>query len=324
MFELGAPYWLLLVPIVVLPWLSGRPRVAFSSLRLVVTGASLRAALAWIPPLLASVGLGLLVVAMARPQRVDRELIVERDGVDIMLVLDVSGSMEQTDYELGGRPISRLAIAREVIADFVEGRPEDRTGLVIFGEEALTSVPLTLDNQGMAAYLRQIQAGMAGKKATAVGDAIAIAAQRLKDLDAPSRLMILVTDGRSNAGQLGPIDAAQAAAALGIRIYTVGIGGDGRSQGGLFGSLFQAASRSELDEETLQQIADISDAEYFRAKDTQALRQVYDTIDEMEKTTAEVAEFVHREERFALPAWLGLLALLLSVTLSETWLRRLP
>lgn len=322
MFEFGAPLALLLLPIAVAPWLSGRGRMAHASLSMIRIGHSPRVLLAWLPMLFASLGLASLVIALAQPRHVDREQIVEQDGLDIMMVLDVSGSMEIEDYELGGSSVSRLSIAREVIADFVQGRPEDRVGLVIFGEEAISSVPLTLDKGGMVAYLRQIQIGMAGKKATAVGDAIAIAAQRLKELAAPSRIMILVTDGRSNAGQIMPLDAAKAAAALDIRIYTVGIGTPGGGQGML--SRFLGGRRSELDEATLTEIALLTDGEYFRAEDTRALRNVYAIIDEMETTTAEVSEFVHVEHRYHLPAGLGLLALMASILLSETWLRRLP
>ena len=260
------------------------------------------------------------------PQQVEREQIIQQDGIDIMLALDVSGSMETDDYTVDGQWVSRLAVAREVIADFVEGRPEDRVGLVIFGEEAVPSVPLTMDHSGMATYVRQIQIGMAGKATTAVGDAIAVSAQRLGALDAPSRVLILVTDGRSNSGQIEPLDAARAAATLGIRIYTVGIGSDsgGGRQNGLLGRLMGAGRRSDLDEDSLRAIADATGGRYFRAKDAQALRQVYETIDQLEKTTAEIEEFVQIEELYRPPAALGLVLLLLSTLLSETWLRRLP
>ena len=322
MLELGAPWWLLALPLSLVPLLARQPRAAFSALGLLATRASLRVRLARLPDVLAAVGIALLVLALARPQLVDREQFVEREGIDIMLVLDVSGSMEIADYVFSGSEVSRLLVAREVIADFVEGRTEDRVGLVIFGEDALTSVPLTLDQGGMASYMRQLQVGMAGARATVIGDAIAVAAQRLDALDAPTRVMILVSDGANHGGQLMPLDAAQAAAALGIRIYTVGIGTAGGGRG-LLGRMF-ARSNNDLDEETLRAIAEVSGGEYFYAEDTRALRQVYATIDQLEKTTAEVAEFVRRDERYHLPAGLGILALLLSALLGETWLRRLP
>ena len=322
MLELGAPLWLLALPLALAPFLARWPRAAFSSLAILDAASSWRVRIARLPELIAAVGIVCLVIALARPQLVDREMRVDREGIDIMMVLDVSGSMEISDYVFAGREVSRLAVAREVIADFVEGRKEDRVGLVIFGEEAITSVPLTLDQGGMAAYLRQIQIGMAGPQATVIGDAIAVSAQRLDALDAPSRIMILVTDGASNGGLLQPLDAATAASALGIRIYTVGIGSTSGSRG-LLGRIM-GRGNSDLDEETLRAIAAAADGAYFYAEDTRSLRQVYETIDKLEKTTAEVTEYVHREERFHLPAGLGMLALLVSALLSETWLRRLP
>jgi Ca-activated chloride channel family protein len=322
MIEWASPWWFLALPVALAaPWLSARPAVAFSALSLLAPRRTLRLALAGLPGLLSSIGLALLVVALARPQLVDRERVIETEGLDIFLVLDTSGSMEIEDYTLSGSRASRLAVAREVIADFVEGRPDDRVGLVVFGEEALAAMPLTLDHSGMAAYVRQIPIGMAGRRATVVGDAIAIAAQNLVELEAESRLMILVTDGRSNAGQVDPLDAAAAAAALGIRIYTVGIGAEGE-QGGLFGMF--ASRGSDLDEESLSRIAELTGGKYFRAETSRALRQVYDTIDALEKTTAESVVYVHTEERFT--PWLlgGVCLLLLSTLLGETWLRRLP
>ena len=323
MIEWASPWWFLALPIALLaPWLSGRPAMAFSSLTLLEARRSLRLLLAPLPAVLSSLGLALLVAALARPQLVDRERVIEKEGLDIYLVLDTSGSMEIEDYTFNGSRATRLHVAREVIADFVEGRPDDRVGLVVFGEDAVPAMPLTLDHGGMAAYVRQIPIGMAGRRATVVGDAIAIASKNLSELDAESRLMILVTDGRSNAGQITPLEAAAAAAALDIRIYTIGIGGAGEQGGGLFG-LFSSRG-SDLDEETLTAIAEQTGGQYFRAENTRALRQVYDTIDALEKTTAESTVYVHTEERFA--PWLlgGLALLLLSTLLSQTWLRRLP
>jgi len=321
MFEWGNPLWFMAIPLVLVPLLSRRGRLAFSSLQLVQRRHSLRTLLAWVPQALCAMGIGFLIVALARPQEVNRERMVEHEGIDILLVLDTSGSMEIDDYNLSARSVSRLVVAREVIADFVEGRPHDRVGLVVFGEEAFTSVPLTLDHKGMASFLRQIQIGIAGERRTAIGDAIAIAAQRLKDLDAQSRVMILLTDGQSNAGQIEPLDAAEAAASLGIRIYTVGIGTPGGRQG-MFG--FFSARGDGLDEETLQAIAELSGGQYFRATDTQALRQVYETIDRLEKSTAEITELVIRDERYHWPLQVGLFLIIVHWVLKETVLRRLP
>ncbi|RME26281.1 MAG: VWA domain-containing protein [Deltaproteobacteria bacterium] len=321
MIEWASPWWLLgILPALLVPWWGRGPRLRHASVAAIAQGRSLRTALAWVPRALGSAALVLICVALARPQLVDRERIVDSEGIDIMLVLDTSGSMEAEDYTLNGRPASRLEVAKEVIADFVAGRPNDRIGLVVFGEEAFTQVPLTLDHDALIEILRQVVLGVAGRRATALGDAMAVAGARLKDLDAPSKVMILLTDGRNNAGQVPPLEAAEAARALGIRVYTVGIGTTGG--GGLRG--FFTGRGGDLDEKTLQAIARITNARYFRADDTQALRDVYATIDQLERSTAEAREFVHTEERYH--GWLigGLLLLALQLLLGETWLRRLP
>jgi Ca-activated chloride channel homolog len=323
MLEWATPWWFLALPIAALaPWFIRAPRMAISSLGAIHARTTLRSALAWTPKLLGSVGLVLLVVALARPQFVDRERVVEREGVDIMLVLDTSGSMEARDYQIGRRRASRLSAAKQVISKFVQGRVDDRIGLVIFGEDAFTQVPLTTDGRAMIALLSQVDIGLAGKRATAVGDAIAVAGKRLKDLDAPSKVIILLTDGQSNAGQVEPMEAAEAVGTLGIRVYTIGIGGGGGGSGGLFGML--TSSRNDLDESTLKAIAVTTGGAYFRADDTDALLKVYETIDQLEKTTAEVKEFVSTEERYQPWLWAGLAFLAAQLLLSETLLRRLP
>ena len=308
--------WLLPVVLVV-PWLARHPRLAWSALTLTDSPPSLRQRLAFVPTLLTSLALAALTLALARPQHVDRQRVVEREGIDILLVLDTSGSMEAEDYSVGRRRVSRLRAAKEVIARFVEGRPDDRIGLVVFGDQAFTQVPLTTDHGAMQRFLKQVSIGIAGQS-TAIGDAIAIAAQRMKELDAPERVIILLTDGDSRTG-MDPIDAAKAAAALDMRVYTIGMGAAGG--GGMLG-LFGRGST--LDEETLRKIAQLTDAQYFRADDTRSLLEVYKTIDALETTTAEVEEFVHRDERYHGVLALGLLLLLVQQLLAQTWLRRLP
>jgi len=321
--EWANPWWLLaLLPAVALPWLGGGLRLAWPSVSTLQGGRSLRLLLAPAPRVLGSLGLCLLVLAMARPQLVDRERVVESQGIDIMLVLDTSGSMEAEDYTLNGRGVSRLRIAKEVIADFIDGRPDDRVGLVVFGEEAFTQVPLTLDHASLDGILAQVQLGVAGRRATAIGDAMAVAGKRLKDLEVPTKVMILLTDGSNNAGTISPQEAALALKALGVKVYTVGIGSVGGGGGGLRGLL--GGRGSDLDENTLKAIAVTTDGQYFRADSTQALREVYATIDKLEKSTAEAKEYVHTDERYH--GWIiaGLGALLLHLLLGETWLRRLP
>jgi len=322
MTELATPWaLLLLLPVLALPaqrWATGRNRLAVASLDAASTGWSVRLLLAWLPGLLQLVGLVLCVIALARPRETQRDVVVESEGLDILLAVDTSGSMQATDFQVGGRPMDRLSVAKGVMAEFVDGRPHDRIGVVVFGEEAFTQVPLTLDHDTLNDSLANVQIGVAGAQGTAIGSAIAIGAKRLKDLEAPDRVMIVLTDGRNNAGRITPMQAAQAASALGIKVYTIGVGA---TRGGLR-SVFGMSDG--LDEEGLTRIADATGGRYFRATDTASLQQIYDTIDELEPSPAEVSELVQHVERyrwFLLPG-VGLLGL--SLLLSTTWLRRGP
>lgn len=324
MLELASPWWLLGLPLAALvPFLRRGARVRLSALSTLDHRRGLRYWASYLPPVLASLGLIWLTMALARPQQVDRERVLDREGIDIQIVLDTSGSMEAEDFMVGGRAANRLVVSKAVIAQFIEGRPDDRVGLVVFGEEAFTQVPLTLDHNAVISMLSQVEIGMAGSRATAIGDAIAVAGRPLKELEAESRVMILLTDGHNNAGRVDPLVAAKAADTLGVRIYTIGVGSkDGGGRGGLLG-LFRR-QRSDLDEPMLKNIAAQTKARYFRAADTKALAEVYATIDELEKTTAQAKVYVHRDERFQPFAMTGICFLLVSVLLGETRLRRLP
>ncbi len=325
MFQLQHPIWLallLLLPLVA--WRRmGRHRapVRWTSLVVVGGGRSWQSLLAPLLPLVELVGLGLLVIGLARPQLTHRETVVESDGIDIMLALDTSGSMEALDFTVGVQQASRLQVARRVMSEFIEGRPHDRMGLVVFGEEAFTQVPLTLDHDTLQDFLRLVQIGMAGPNKTAIGEAMAVASKRLSQLEAPSRVLVLLTDGRSNAGRLTPVQAAEVAEALGIRVYAIGVGAMEGSGGGLF-SVFRQGDH--VDEETLRQIAAVTGGQYFRATDTRSLREIYATIDALETSTAQVTEFVHREELFRLALLPGLGLLMLHLLLGWTVFRRLP
>lgn len=322
MLEWMYPQWFLALPLALLPlWGWWQPHtLRFSSVQAIQAPRSVRSLFTWLPPLLETLALGMLVIALARPTVVHRETQRESQGIDIMLSVDTSGSMEQPDMGARGREISRLDAAKLVMANFVKDRPDDRIGLVLFGQEAFVQVPLTLDHDALADLLGQVEIGMAGKNATAVGDAIAIAAKRMKELKAPSKVLILVTDGRSNAGSVEPLEAAKAAAALGIRVYPIGVGSTGgRGLMGIFGG-----GGADVDEPTLRQIASLTSGKYYRATDAAALAQVYSDIDTLEKSTAKVKEYVHRDEMYLnwlLPA-LGLYVL--QLLLAQTWQRRLP
>jgi Ca-activated chloride channel family protein len=272
---------------------------------------------------LRGVTIALVVAALARPQMVLRETWRESDGLDILLAIDTSGSMEAPDMGTGGASVTRLEAGKRVMVEFVEGREGDRIGLLLFGQEAFIQVPLTHDHVALADFIREIDIGAAGKRATAVGDAIAVATKRMKDLEAPSKLVVLVTDGRSNAGQVSALQAAEAAAALGVKVYTIGIGGAGTASRGLL-TAWMGGQGADIDEPMMRRVAAITGAKYWRATDASTLREVYANIDLLETSPAKSKEFVHRDELFRdflLPAiglWLAELLLGLGP------LRRLP
>lgn len=317
--EFGAPQALLLaIPVLALPL----QRVLTGKNVLAVPGVgrrpwAIRPLFAGLPDLLRISGLLLLVVALARPWITHREEITQTPGLDILLAIDTSGSMRADDMRTKYGFASRIDVAKGVAQEFVAGRSHDRIGVVPFGEEAFTWVPLTLDHETLSDSIGQVDIGMAGSRGTAVGTAIAVSAKRMKKLDSPSRVVILVTDGRSNTGRIEPIAAAQAAGALGMRVYTIGVGGDG---GGIFGM----SPDEGVDEPTLRQIAKLTGGRYFRATDQRTLEQVYATIDDLEKSPAKTKELVEHDERFACPLTKGAILLLIGAFLQATILRRGP
>jgi Ca-activated chloride channel family protein len=324
MIEYQHPWFFLgFIPLAVLVFLTWGQRgvraLNWSSMAGIQKRWTPRLLLAPLPKFLQVVGLGAMIIAIARPQRVHSEQILKSEGIDIVLALDVSGSMEAPDFRLKGREVDRLHIAKKVVGDFVEGRPFDRIGLVVFGEEAFTQVPLTLDHDALHSFLDNVQIGMAGANQTAIGQALAISARQLGRLEAPSKVLILLTDGRNNAGALSPLQAAEAAKTLGVTVYTVGVGATEARRRGFF-----QGNTEEIDEETLTQIAEATGGQYFRGTNSQGLASIYETIDRLEKSTAEIKELVNREELFHMALLPGVLCLLLQLLLSRTLLRRLP
>ena len=320
--EWASPWaWLLLIPVLLLPlqgFATGINRLAVPTSSGVKHRWTLRRLLAGVPNVLMFVALGLMVLALARPQEVKRQVIRSSDGLDIMLAIDTSCSMEAEDLNAGLRKVSRLGVAKGVVADFVEGRPYDRIGIVVFGEEAFTHVPLTLDHGTLQSVLDQVQIGIAGQ-GTAIGSAIAVAARRLRQIDNPSRIMILLTDGENNAGVLQPVAAATAAAAFDIRIYTIGIG---KSRPLSVSSVF--AGSDGLDEVTLKAIAQKTQGEYFRATSAGSLESIFETIDTLETSRAEVSERANATEWYRWVLLPAAVFLLLQLVLGSTWLRRWP
>lgn len=281
---------------------------------------TLREKLYHFPFLLRILSVALLIIAAARPQTFSTGENIYTEGIDIAMVLDISGSMLAEDF----KP-NRLEAAKNVIDEFIEGRTTDKIGLVIFARESFTQCPLTIDYSVLRSLLKEIKSGML-EDGTAIGIAIANGVNRLKDSKAKSKVMILLTDGVNNAGEIDPISAAQIAKDFGIRIYTVGVGTRGQAPYPFvtpFGKQYQMVP-VEIDEETLTQIAKITGGKYFRATNNEKLKEIYNEIDKLEKTKVEVTSYRNASEEFYVFAGFSFLFILLEVLLSNTYLRTLP
>ena len=318
-------YGLLLIPLLVL-WYIRKHRVITSDVRfstlLPFAGVkpTLKERLRHSPFILRMVMLAALFIAMARPQTTSHGENIYSEGIDIALLLDISGSMLAEDFQP-----NRVGAAKEVAQRFIDGRRNDRIGLVIFAGQSFTQCPMTLDYRVLKNLLRQVQPGMV-EDGTAIGMAIAQGVNRLKDSKAKSKIMILLTDGVNNRGEIDPLTAAQIAATFGIRIYTVGVGTEGEAPYPVqtpFGIRYQNIP-VDVDEATLQKIAGITNGEYFRARNNRMLRDIYQEIDKLEKSRIEVKSYRSYAELFYEWAGAGMLLLLLEVTLSGTLLRKLP
>jgi len=263
------------------------------------------AAIAWI----------LLVIAAARPERIGDELEVPVSGRNLMLAVDLSGSMDQKDFELGARRVDRLTATKAVASDFISRREGDRIGLILFGERAYLQVPLTLDRETVKVLLLEAFIGLAGEK-TAIGDAITLAVKRIHDLqeDPGEQVLVLLTDGANTAGEVQPMKAAELARQVGLRIYTIGIGAEQLQVSSLISGARSINPSADLDEETLTGIAEMTGGRYFRAKDTAGLQDIYRLVDELEPVEEPEAGFrpvktlyyVPLTGAFALAALLGL------------------
>jgi Ca-activated chloride channel family protein len=305
-----------------------RPAVRFSDLSLVAKyPASLTIRLRHLPFILRCAGFALLVIALARPQKGHTEQEVTTHGVDIMLVLDVSTSMRALDF----KPNNRLHVAKETIKKFILKRNHDRIGLVIFAGRSYTKCPLTLDYTILTEFIDDIRSGEI-EDGTAIGTAIATAANRLKQSPAKSRIMILLTDGANNRGEITPAIAATAAGELGLKIYAIGVGREGKIPypfdyknpwTGKQETKVELVD-SDLDEQTLATIAATTNGVFYRAQDPKSLEEIYDTIDKLEKTEIKTMSYTTYSEHFF--PWLiaGCLLLMLELVLKHTRFRRIP
>ena len=305
-----------------------RPSITYSNTRL-FNGLpeSWTVRFRWMLPALYALGLFLLVIAIARPQRGLDESRVKTEAVDIVLTVDVSTSMRAMDFATLADPNrNRLDAAKSVMETFVKERTEDRIGLVAFAALPYTVSPLTLDHAWLIQRMTEIKTGML-EDGTAIGDAVASAVNRLRDSEAKSKVIVLLTDGENNAGRISPENAAQAAKALGIRIYTVGAGKNGMVKfpvQGPFGGTQYIRQPSKIDEPTLIQMAKTTDGLYFRAEDMGELENIYAEIDKLEKTEIEIQQYTRFEERFAPFLIAALLLLGLEKVLALTRFGRLP
>lgn len=328
-FEFADPAFLwLLLAVPALAWWYFRRRahrggsLVYSDLA-AVRRADIRRGGRWrhVLPVLRLLALTALMVAFARPRAGVTSENVLTEGIDIVLVLDISSSMLAEDLEP-----NRIDAARQVAADFVSGRLNDRIGLVVFAGQAFTQVPLTLDYGVVRDLMDEVDVGMV-EDGTAVGMGLATAIKRLNESVAESKVVVLLTDGRSNRGEIDPLTAAQMAQALGVRVYTIGAGSRGTARvpvdDPLLGRRY-ATVRVDVDEETLAEVASITGGQYFRATDTESLASIYQEIDELETTEIEVRNFTRYTELFHFPLAAGLLLLLVEAGLANTVLRKLP
>jgi Ca-activated chloride channel homolog len=324
-------WWLVLVALIPLigwsAWRRPRAALRFPTLQQLPELVG-RMQVAWhrIPLLLRLLALVLLVMALARPQHGMEMSRVRKEGIDIVMVVDVSTSMLAEDFELRGKRHNRLDVVKSVATQFIDDRPNDRIGLVVFAGRPYTACPLTLDHDWLARQFDRVRIGMI-EDGTAIGAAIATGLNRLRDSTAPSRVMILLTDGVNNAGTLTPAAAAELATALEVKIYAIGAGSTGPvpyPRHDMFGRKVYQHVTIDVDDATLRQVAEATDGQYFRATDTASLQQVYTHIDAMETTSVEAPTYQVYHERypwFAIPA---LLLVLGELVLGHTWLRVLP
>lgn len=332
MFRFASPWAFLLLGVVAVGLALGRRNRPFLPMAVSGFGAGPPPRATWasrlhlFPDAVKLLALVLMVTALARPQWGTQRLDITTEGINIVLAVDLSRSMAALDFKRDGRIVDRLEAVRGVIRNFIQNRAGDRIGLVVFGSEAYTQVPLTRDYQTLATVLDRIEIGAAGPQ-TAIGDAIGISLKRLEDIRSRSNVVILLTDGESNTGELTPEEATLAAAGRSVRIYTVGVGSRGRApflvQDPFFGQRY-VYQQVSMDEEALKRIASKTGGQYFRVEDTQGLEDVYRTIDRMEKTEAKTQ--THTDYRDMYPGFLATALALLGLwtILAHTRFLRIP
>ncbi len=318
-----------LLPLIVL-WSGRRGPVAaveYSDVSLARDVARLtRSRIGGVVGLLPVLAAACMIIGLARPQRTDSHTEVTANGIDIVLGLDVSGSMEALDFLVNGERVNRIAVVKSVVAKFIDERPNDRIGLIAFAGSPYIVSPLTLDHDWLLQNLERVNVGL-GDDGTAIGSAIAAAVNHLRTTKAKSKVVILLTDGVNNSGKIAPLSAAEAARALGVKVYTIGVGVRGKAPLPVRderGKVHMMLMDVDVDEKTLQAVAKETGGLFYRATDTDSLRKIYDQINRYETSAQSVQKFEHVQDlyRWALLPALGLLGL--GVTLQNTRFRRLP
>ena len=326
------PYVLLLLLLLpALAWLKGKMGQAaafvYSSVDLVrpISGlhrsraGAILANLRWL-------ALALFLVALAQPRLLRGESHIKASGIDIVVCLDLSGSMRSEDFGPGQ---SRIKLAKEVLGKFIDNRPNDRIGLVAFAKDAYIASPPTLDHEYLQHQLDRLDIGVINESATAIGSALMTALNRIKDLKDKSKIVILMTDGENNSGKISPMTAADAAQALAVKVYTIGIGRQGTApyptgRRDQFGRMIYQQEPVDVDEETLTKIAQQTGGKYYRADTAETLRKIYADIDRLETTEVEVKKYQHYDELFGQVVIAGLAVLVLEMILGQTVWRKLP
>ncbi|HPK10983.1 MAG TPA: VWA domain-containing protein, partial [Saprospiraceae bacterium] len=280
---------------------------------------TLKSKLAKFLPLLQYLGLALAIIALARPQLTTKEEKVKAEGIDIMLVMDLSSSMLSQDFNP-----NRLEVSKQVAKDFIDKRPYDRIGLVVFSGESFTQTPVTTDHNILKDFLDNLQVGMI-EDGTAIGMGLATAVNRLKDLDTKSKIIILLTDGDNNAGYIQPKTAAEIAQELNVKVYTIGVGSEGFARSPINrlsdGRYVFGNAKVKIDEQLLTEISNMTHGKYFRATNERSLQNIYDEIDKLEKTEIETNVFKRYEDLFHVFLLTGLLVMMLYMILKLTYLR---
>jgi Ca-activated chloride channel family protein len=277
----------------------------------------------WLLPVLAA---AFMIVGMARPQLAHGRTEVSASGIDIMLGLDVSGSMRALDFKVGGERVNRIDVVKSVVSKFIDERPDDRIGIVAFAGAPYLVSPLTLDHGWLQQNMDRVSVGGVDD-GTAIGSAIAASVNRLRDSPAKSKIVILLTDGMNNAGKLSPVAAAEAAKALGVKIYTIAVGVRGDAPVPVkdqFGNTRLVMAKVDVDEKTLQEVSSLTGGAFYRATDTDSLKNIYEHINRLEKTTQVAQHYERVQELYGLALFPALALLGVGFGLDNTRFRRLP